>query len=166
MLCKAKRLAATHPKLFLSFPWKDSFDEEWWTEVTLTAISIGESKARMAQEQPTPNLRILGRRDTENWQKAKLYCQFCQIMSRQAFLQFLTVLSKNSLHNFIKRGVGWGAGGSKPLIKLKKKIDQMVEGAYLIFVTGTTGAARVKISVRCKFFQIERKKIHIWLFWG
>ena len=32
---------------------------------------------------------------------------------------------------------------------------------YLIFVTGTTGAARVKISVRCKFFQIERQKLHI-----
>ena len=38
--------------------------------------------------------------------------------------------------------------------------------AYLIIVTGTTGAARVKISVRCKFFQIERQKLHIWLFWG
>ena len=37
---------------------------------------------------------------------------------------------------------------------------------YLIIVTGTTGAARVKISVRCKFFQIERQKLHIWLFWG
>ena len=36
--------------------------------------------------------------------------------------------------------------------------------AYLIFVTGTTGAARVKISVRCKFFQIERKKKHVLLF--
>ena len=33
--------------------------------------------------------------------------------------------------------------------------------SYLIFVTGTTGAARVKISVRCKFFQIERQKLHI-----
>ena len=38
--------------------------------------------------------------------------------------------------------------------------------AYFIFVTGTTGAARVKISVRCKFFQIERQKLHIWLFCG
>ena len=38
--------------------------------------------------------------------------------------------------------------------------------AYLILVTGTTGAARVKNSVRCKFFQIERKKIHILLFLG
>ena len=41
-----------------------------------------------------------------------------------------------------------------------------IEGAYLIIVTGTTGAARVKNSVRCKFFQIERKKIHILLFFG
>ena len=32
---------------------------------------------------------------------------------------------------------------------------------YLIFVTGIMGAARVKISVRCKFFQIERKKLHL-----
>ena len=30
--------------------------------------------------------------------------------------------------------------------------------SYLIFVTGTTGAARVKVSAWCKFFQIERKK--------
>ena len=37
---------------------------------------------------------------------------------------------------------------------------------YLIFVTGTTGVARVKNSVRCKFVQIERKKIHILLFLG
>ena len=28
------------------------------------------------------------------------------------------------------------------------------------------GTALVKIFVSCKFFQIERKKIHILLFWG
>ena len=33
--------------------------------------------------------------------------------------------------------------------------------AYLIFVTGITGGACVKKSVRCKIFQIERKKMHI-----
>ena len=37
---------------------------------------------------------------------------------------------------------------------------------YLIFVTGTTGAARVKNSVRCKFFQFERKKITYFLVLG
>ena len=40
------------------------------------------------------------------------------------------------------------------------------DGAYLIFVTGTTGAARVKNSVRCKFFQIERKKTTYFTFLG
>ena len=37
---------------------------------------------------------------------------------------------------------------------------------YLIFVKGTTGAARVKNSVRCKLFQIERKKYIFYSFWG
>ena len=37
---------------------------------------------------------------------------------------------------------------------------------YLIFVTGTTGGARVKNSVRCKFFQIERAELHILNFLG
>ena len=31
---------------------------------------------------------------------------------------------------------------------------------------GTTGGARVKNSVRCKIFQIEHKKIHIFTFGG
>ena len=39
-------------------------------------------------------------------------------------------------------------------------------GGYLIFVTGTTGAARVKNSVGCKFFQIERKKTTYFTFLG
>ena len=38
--------------------------------------------------------------------------------------------------------------------------------AYLIFVTGTTGAARVKNSVGCKFFQIERKQTTYFTFLG
>ena len=38
--------------------------------------------------------------------------------------------------------------------------------AYLIFVTGTTGAARVKNSVGCKFFQIERQKTTYFTFLG
>ena len=37
---------------------------------------------------------------------------------------------------------------------------------YLIFVTGTTGGARVKNSVQCKIFQIERGKMHILHYWG
>ena len=37
---------------------------------------------------------------------------------------------------------------------------------YLIFVTGTTGVARVKNSVRCKFFQIERKKTTYFTLFG
>ena len=38
--------------------------------------------------------------------------------------------------------------------------------SYLIFVTCTTGGACVKNSVRCKIFQIERKKLHILHFLG
>ena len=37
---------------------------------------------------------------------------------------------------------------------------------YLIFVAGTTGSARVKKSVRCKIFQIERRELHILHFLG
>ena len=38
--------------------------------------------------------------------------------------------------------------------------------AYLIFVTGTTGGARVKNSVQCKNVKIEREEMLILHFWG
>ena len=46
--------------------------------------------------------------------------------------------------------------------------DQVLDmlTSYLIFVTGTTGVARVKNSVRCKFFQIERKKTTYFTLFG
>ena len=38
--------------------------------------------------------------------------------------------------------------------------------AYLIFVTGTTGAARVKIYVRCNFFSTLNAKNYIFYIFG
>ena len=54
---------------------------------------------------------------------SQIYVLFCRIMSWQAFSHFLTVLSKESLHNFIKRVcvcvcVG-GGGGQRPFLLLK-----------------------------------------------
>ena len=44
--------------------------------------------------------------------------------------------------------------------------DDLQDNTYMIFVMATTGGARVKNSVRCNIFQIEREKMYICLFLG